>query len=157
MTDLLALTAELVDIPSVSHDEAAIADHLVDALAGAPWLTVSRVGDNVVARTELGRPHRLVLAGHTDTVPANGNERARVEGDVLHGLGACDMKGGLAVFLELARTVAEPAVDVTYVFYVCEEVGALAPTPPGPGRGATPSTASGGCSPSSRAPSSGGR
>ena len=122
MTDLLALTAELVDIPSVSHDEAAIADHLVDALAGAPWLTVSRVGDNVVARTELGRPHRLVLAGHTDTVPANGNERARVEGDVLHGLGACDMKGGLAVFLELARTVAEPAVDVTYVFYVCEEV-----------------------------------
>jgi succinyl-diaminopimelate desuccinylase len=65
-----------------------------------------------------------VLAGHTDTVPVNGNGDARIDGDVLWGLGSTDMKGGLAVMLELARTVDEPAVDVTYVFYVAEEVAA---------------------------------
>ena len=70
----------------------------------------------------MGRDRRLMLAGHTDTVPPNGNERARIEGDVLWGLGSADMKSGVAVLLELARTVAEPAVDVTYVFYECEEV-----------------------------------
>ena len=65
---------------------------------------------------------RLVLAGHTDTVPVNGNDRARIDGDTLWGLGAADMKSGLAVMLELARTVSEPAVDVTYVFYAAEEI-----------------------------------
>ena len=124
MTDLLDLCAELVEIPSVSHHEQAITDHLEAALRAVPWLVVDRVGDNLVARTELGRPVRLALAGHTDTVPANGNQRARVEGDVLWGLGSCDMKGGVAVALDLARTVSEPAVDVTYVFYACEEVEA---------------------------------
>jgi succinyl-diaminopimelate desuccinylase len=122
-TDLLALTAELVDIPSVSHDEAAITGWIEDRLRGsAPWLTVDRVGENVVARTVLGRGMRVVLAGHTDTVPVNGNAGARVDGDTLWGLGSCDMKGGLAVFLDLACTVESPAVDVTYVFYACEEV-----------------------------------
>ena len=121
-TDLLALTAELVDIPSVSHHEQAIADHVEAVLRATPWLTVDRLGHNVVARTQLGRPARLVLAGHLDTVPPNGNERARVEGDVLWGIGSADMKSGCAVILELARTVAEPAVDATYVFYECEEV-----------------------------------
>jgi succinyl-diaminopimelate desuccinylase len=120
--DLLARCAELVDIPSVSHDEAAITDHLAALLADVPWLTVERVEHNLVARTNLGRDARLVLAGHTDTVPANGNERARVEGDVLWGLGSADMKSGVTVLLELARTVEAPAVDVTYVFYECEEV-----------------------------------
>jgi succinyl-diaminopimelate desuccinylase len=124
VTDLLALTAELVDIPSVSLDERAIADHLEAALGDAPWLTVERVGDNVVARTELGRAQRLLLVGHTDTVPVNGNDRARIDGDVLWGLGSCDMKGGCAVYLELARTVSEPTVDVTYVFYTAEEIAA---------------------------------
>ncbi len=122
MTDLVALTAALVDIPSVSHNERAITDHLADRLAGAPWLDVTRVGDNLVARTQLGRAQRLVLGGHTDTVPANGNERARIDGDVLWGLGSCDMKGGVAVMLDLALTVPEPAIDVTYVFYECEEI-----------------------------------
>jgi succinyl-diaminopimelate desuccinylase len=75
-----------------------------------------------VARTALGRPSRLVLAGHTDTVPPNGNERARIEGDVCWGLGAADMKSGVAVLVDLATTVSGPAVDVTYVFYECEEV-----------------------------------
>lgn len=125
MTDLLALTAGLVDIPSVSHDEAAIADHLEAVLRDVPWLTVERHQHNVVARTTLGRAQRLILAGHTDTVPVNGNAGAVVEGDVLRGLGASDMKSGLAVFVELATTVAEPACDVTYVFYATEEVEAV--------------------------------
>jgi succinyl-diaminopimelate desuccinylase len=122
--DLLAATAELVDVPSVSHHETAIADLIESRLRGVAGLEVERVGDNVVARTHLGRDHRLIIAGHTDTVPANGNEGGRIDGDVLWGLGSADMKAGLAVMLELARTVAEPAVDVTYVFYVCEEVAA---------------------------------
>jgi len=124
VTDLLKLTAELVDIPSVSHDERALTDHLEALLSPVPWLELTRVGENLVARTDLGRSRRLVLAGHTDTVPANGNERARIDGEVLWGLGSCDMKGGVAVLAELARTVAEPAVDATYVFYECEEVDA---------------------------------
>ena len=124
MIDLLKLTAELVDIPSVSHHEGAVADHLQAVLEPVPWLSVTRVGDNLVARTSLGRSSRFVLAGHTDTVPPNGNERARIEGDVLWGIGSCDMKSGVAVLAELARTVAEPAVDTTYVFYACEEVDA---------------------------------
>ncbi|HEV3400244.1 MAG TPA: succinyl-diaminopimelate desuccinylase [Acidimicrobiales bacterium] len=122
MTDLLALTATLVDIPSVSHNEKAVTDYLHGLLAPVPWLEVTRVGENLVARTSLGRDRRLILAGHTDTVPPNGNAHARVEGDVLWGLGAADMKGGVAVLAELARTVTEPAADVTYVFYECEEV-----------------------------------
>ncbi|MGH9183843.1 MAG: succinyl-diaminopimelate desuccinylase [Acidimicrobiales bacterium] len=124
MRDLVALTAELVDIPSVSHHEGPLADHLEGVLAGVGWLAVDRHGDNVVARTDLGRRHRLILAAHIDTVPPDGNQAARVEGDTVWGLGASDMKAGLAVFLELARTVADPAVDVTYVFYACEEVEA---------------------------------
>ena len=122
VTDLVALTAELVDIASVSHHEQALADHLEGILRAAPWLDVVRTGDNVVARTDLGRAYRLILAGHTDTVPPDGNARARVVGDTVHGLGASDMKSGLAVFVELARTVSEPAVDLTYVFYAGEEV-----------------------------------
>jgi succinyl-diaminopimelate desuccinylase len=78
-----------------------------------------------VARTHLGRSTRLVLAGHLDTVPPNGNAAPRVDGDVLWGLGSADMKGGLVVMLELARQVRQPAVDVTWVFYTGEEVAAV--------------------------------
>lgn len=120
--DLLGLTAELVDIPSVSHHEQQIVARLEADLHAADWLTVDRVGDNLVARTSLGRDLRLILGGHTDTVPANGNGSARLDGDVLWGLGSADMKGGIASMLALATTVAEPAVDVTYVFYAREEV-----------------------------------
>jgi succinyl-diaminopimelate desuccinylase len=123
VTDLLALTAELVDIPSVSHDEATIVARIERELRAVPWLETVRIGDNLVARTNLGREKRLVLGGHTDTVaPAGDNHRARLDGDTLWGVGAADMKGGLAVMLELARTVPEPAIDVTYVFYAREEV-----------------------------------
>jgi succinyl-diaminopimelate desuccinylase len=122
VTDLLALTAELVDVPSVSFHEGPLVDRLEGELSTLGHLEVTRVGDNLVARTSLGRPLRLLVVGHTDTVPADGNERARIDGDVLWGLGAADMKGGLAVALHLARTVTEPAVDVSYVFYAREEV-----------------------------------
>jgi succinyl-diaminopimelate desuccinylase len=122
--DLLERTAALVDVASVSHDERRITDLIEAELRSVPGLAVDRVGDNVVARTQLGRATRLVLAGHTDTVPPNGNARARLDGDVLWGCGSADMKGGLAVMLELAGSIAEPAVDVTYVFYAGEEVAA---------------------------------
>ena len=122
--DLLDLAAELVDIPSESHDETAIADHFEARLADASHLDVERVANNVVARTNIGAEHRLVVAGHLDTVPRNDNLAARVEGDRLYGLGACDMKGGLAAQLATALTVDDPAVDVTYIFYEGEEVAA---------------------------------
>ena len=122
--DLLRATADLVDLGSVSHHETVISDLIEARLRAVPWLDVIRVDNNVVARTNLQRSQRLVLAGHSDTVPANGNETARIDGDVLHGLGSADMKGGLAVFLALAETVAEPVCDVTYIFYECEEVAA---------------------------------
>jgi succinyl-diaminopimelate desuccinylase len=122
--DLLARTAELVAIPSVSHDEAALTDHIEAQMRGLGPLDVERVGANLVARTQLGRGTRLILAGHTDTVPVNGNATPRIEGDLLWGLGAADMKGGLAVMLALAEAVPEPAVDVTWVFYAGEEVAA---------------------------------
>ncbi|MET0149987.1 MAG: succinyl-diaminopimelate desuccinylase [Acidimicrobiales bacterium] len=124
MPDLLARTEELCAIPSLSRDEATITDHLDGLLAAVPGLERTRVGDNLVARTNLGRALRLVLAGHTDTVPANGNAAPRREGTTLWGLGTADMKGGLAVMVELALAVPEPAVDVTYVFYAREEIAA---------------------------------
>jgi succinyl-diaminopimelate desuccinylase len=122
---LLQLTADIIDMPSVSFEEAAIADWFEAELRKIPTLEVVRVGDNVVARTNLGRQYRVALGGHLDTVPVNDNATARIEGDVLHGLGASDMKSGLAVMLELARTVHEPAVDVTWVFYAREEVAVV--------------------------------
>jgi succinyl-diaminopimelate desuccinylase len=120
--DLLALTATLVDIESESFQEQALVAHLEERLAAVPWVSLDRVGDNLVARTNLGRPRRLLLGGHTDTVPANANGVARLEGDTLWGLGAADMKGGLAIMLALAESVRAPAVDVTYLFYAREEV-----------------------------------
>ncbi len=124
--DLVALTATLVAIPSVSGTEQELADWVTDRLGRSAHLAVERIGDTVVARTEQGRPQRLLLAGHLDTVPPVGTgpvEGAVVEGgSAVRGLGAVDMKGGLAVLLDLAASVVAPAVDVTYVFYPCEEV-----------------------------------
>jgi len=120
---LFGLTTALVAIPSVSHFEGPMADAVEAALRLCPWLEVERVGDNVVARTDLGRQYRVLLAGHLDTVPpVGGNEEPRIEGDTLFGVGSADMKGGLAVFLHVAGTIPEPAVDVTWCFYVGEEV-----------------------------------
>jgi succinyl-diaminopimelate desuccinylase len=123
MNDLLAVTRDLMAVPSLSGQEAALADLVEKTLGASSWLEVERVGDNVVARTQLGRPQRLVLAGHLDTVPPGGNEAPRLHGETLWGVGASDMKGGLAVMLDLATTVDEPAVDVTWCFYAREEIG----------------------------------
>lgn len=121
-TDLLAETAALMAIPSLSHHEQDLADHVEARLRASPWLEVTRIGANVIARTTGTRPGRIVLAGHLDTVPANGNATPRLEGDTLWGLGAADMKSGLAVNLHLATTIDDPATEVTYVFYAAEEV-----------------------------------
>ncbi|MFH8379531.1 succinyl-diaminopimelate desuccinylase [Kitasatospora sp. NPDC018058] len=119
-----ALTARLVDFPSVSGDEQALADAVETALRGYPHLIVDRYGNNVVARTDLGRGERVVLAGHLDTVPIADNLPSYVEGDLLYGCGTSDMKSGVAVALRLAATLTEPNRDLTYVFYDCEEVEA---------------------------------
>jgi succinyl-diaminopimelate desuccinylase len=116
------LTAALVDIPSESHHETDLADAIKGALVTCRHLTVRRYGNTVVARTMLDLPERVLLGGHIDTVPAHGNLPHRLEGDLLYGLGSCDMKGGVAVALSLAASVTEPTRDVTYVFYECEEV-----------------------------------
>lgn len=121
--DPVELTAALVDIPSVSGDEALLADSVAAALrTQAPHLSVVRSGNAVLARTALGRPSRVVLAGHLDTVPVNANLPVRRTEGVLHGLGTVDMKGGDAVMLHLAATLPAPRHDVTFVFYDCEEI-----------------------------------
>jgi succinyl-diaminopimelate desuccinylase len=122
LDDPVELTRELVDIESVSGGEDRIATEVAGALAGVPWLAVTRVGNTIVARTDLGRPDRVVLAGHLDTVPIAGNFPSRTEGGVIHGCGTSDMKSGVALALHLAATLAEPRHDVTYLFYDCEEI-----------------------------------
>jgi succinyl-diaminopimelate desuccinylase len=122
--DVVALTAALVDVPSESHQEQPLADAVEAALAGRDWLEVLRDGNTVIARTHLGRDERVVFGGHLDTVPAADNLPSHFEGDLLFGLGSCDMKGGVAVMLRLAATVAEPVRDATYLFYEAEEVEA---------------------------------
>ncbi len=123
------LTRRLVDIASVSGDETTIADAVEAAMRPCAHLELLRDGDAVVARTRLGRANRVVIAGHLDTVPINGNVPARLEpgaegeiGDVLWGRGTVDMKAGCAAMLALAATVSAPIVDVTWVFYDHEEV-----------------------------------
>jgi len=118
------LTEALVDISSVSGTEEKLADKVEKALSAYPHLKVFRHGNTVVARTDIGRAERVVLAGHLDTVPLNDNLPARRADGLIHGLGACDMKGGVAVALRLAATVDAPNRDVTYVFYDCEEIEA---------------------------------
>src|SRR5262249_56544243 len=83
------------------------------------------VGKDVIVRSGRGRDRGVLLGGHLDTVPGNGNETPRFDGDVLHGLGSADMKGGLAVLLRLAEEISvgrEPRVDCTLFFYESEEI-----------------------------------
>ncbi|MER5883489.1 succinyl-diaminopimelate desuccinylase [Streptomyces sp. NPDC001941] len=120
-----ALTAALVDFPSVSGTEEPLTDAIEEALRALPHLTVDRYGNNVVARTNLGRADRVVLAGHIDTVPIADNVPSRLDEDgVLWGCGTSDMKAGVAVQLRIAATVPEPNRDLTFVFYDNEEVAA---------------------------------
>jgi succinyl-diaminopimelate desuccinylase len=122
--DGAALTAAIVDVPSVSGDEDQLTTAIEAALKPLGHLSVQRFGNSLVARTERGHRERVVLAGHVDTVPLAGNLPSHVEGDRLYGCGTSDMKAGVAVQLRLAATVPEPVRDVTYVFYDCEEIEA---------------------------------
>lgn len=122
------LTRRLCDIESVSGNEKTIADEIEAVLAPLPHLELVRDGDAIVARTNLGRERRAIIAGHIDTVPLNGNLPTRTETEggttYLWGRGTVDMKAGVAVQLKLAAELTEPAVDVTWMWYDHEEVQA---------------------------------
>src|SRR6478752_6109365 len=122
------LTRAICDIPSVSGDERVLADAIHEALRGLAHLTIHRDGDTIVARTDLGREQRVVIAGHIDTVPINGNVPTRditEEGQAfIWGRGTVDMKAGVAVQLKLAAELVDPRVDITWMWYDHEEVDA---------------------------------
>ncbi len=122
LVDPVVLTRTLVDIESVSRDEKVIADCVEDVLRQAPHLHTERYGNTVMARTGLGREQRVILAGHLDTVPINGNFPSTVVDDLIYGCGTSDMKSGVALALHLAATLPEPGYDVTYLFYEAEEI-----------------------------------
>jgi succinyl-diaminopimelate desuccinylase len=125
VTDLAARTLELVNIPSPSRDEARLLEHVRDAVT----LPLTYATDEALlfATARSGRP-LVLLAGHLDTVPPQGNVPGRVEDGWVVGLGASDMKGGLAVMIELARWAAStpeaPACDLAFLFFVREELPA---------------------------------
>jgi succinyl-diaminopimelate desuccinylase len=122
------ITRQLCDIESVSGNERAIADAIQASLAASPHLEIIRDADAVIARTNLGRDKRVVIAGHIDTVPLNDNLPTRFETedgiDYLWGRGTVDMKAGVAVQLKLAVELVNPAVDITWIWYDHEEVSA---------------------------------
>ena len=124
--DVADLLRTIMDIPSESKQEQVIADAVERAVSACDHLEVVRDGHTIVARTHLGRPERVAIGGHLDTVPANHNmpsRRMTVEGeDRIYGLGACDMKGGVAVALRLAAALAEPTRDITWIWYEAEEI-----------------------------------
>ena len=132
--DPVALTAALIDIESPSHHEAEIADAIEAALRTLAGVEVIRSGNTVVARTHFGRPQRVVLAGHIDTVPLAGNTPHRFERgaggeELLFGCGSVDMKSGLACYLSVFAKLASRggqacAFDMTLIAYEGEEVAA---------------------------------
>ncbi|WP_329104267.1 succinyl-diaminopimelate desuccinylase [Micromonospora sp. NBC_01699] len=122
LADPVALTRALVDIESVSLNEKEIAHHVEEVLRSVPHLDVRRHQNTVMARTDLGRSQRVVLAGHLDTVPLNNNFPSTREGDLIYGCGTSDMKSGVAYALHLAVSLADPRYDVTYLFYEAEEI-----------------------------------
>ena len=122
LVDPVMLTRALVDVQSVSRDEKAIADHVEQVLSQAPHLAVARLQNTVMARTDLGREQRVVLAGHLDTVPINDNFPSRLVDDLIYGCGTSDMKSGVALALHLAVTLPDPCYDLTFLFYEAEEI-----------------------------------
>ena len=109
--DVAELTARLIDIESVSGNETRLADAVEALLRSLPHLEVVRDGDALMARTRTGAAERVILAGHLDTVPlpgtagATGTVPSTRRAGMLHGRGATDMKGGVAVQLALAAAV----------------------------------------------------
>ena len=123
---LAARTLELIDIPSVSRDEAALADH-IEALVPEPFELLYRSDDSLFYATgTAGEIPLVVLAGHLDTVPAQENPPGRIDDGTVWGLGASDMKSGLAVMVELARWLAEAGpsldLDLGLLFFGREEL-----------------------------------
>lgn len=120
-------TLALVDIPSVSRNEAEIGAYVAAAVPTGVFRELFADGESFFYATERenGRP-LVVLAGHLDTVPAQDNLPGRIDGGWVAGLGASDMKGGLAVMLELAGWLAEArperAYDVGLLFFTREEL-----------------------------------
>lgn len=112
---------ELVAISSVSRNESTLASHVESVLRTSNALEVERVGDNVIARTTGRKRTRLIVAGHLDTVPGDASH-ASIVGNELRGVGACDMKGSLAVMLELAVESTPRSSEVTWIFYAREEI-----------------------------------
>jgi succinyl-diaminopimelate desuccinylase len=111
-SDLAARTLELVDTPSESRQEGAAMELVRRVLPGEPLY------DDGEAIVWGGVTAPVALAGHVDTVPAQRNLPGRMAAEAVHGLGASDMKGGVAVMLELARAGAQ----ARYVFFTREEV-----------------------------------
>lgn len=136
LQDPVDLTAALVDIESVSHNETAIADAVEVALREVAQadesIEVLRIDNNVIARTHRGLPQRVILAGHLDTVPTADNVPSTrgvdAQGrDTLFGCGTVDMKSGDAVYLHAFATLAasqELQRDLTLIMYECEEIAA---------------------------------
>ncbi|QSB04591.1 succinyl-diaminopimelate desuccinylase [Natronoglycomyces albus] len=132
LRDPVACTRALCDIPSVSGDEEAITAAIVSALGDRSYLSLQRLGNTLIYRTDLGRDKRIMLAGHTDTVPVNDNFPTRLEGDTLWGLGTSDMKSGTALALWIAANLDSDQFggldnlpyDLSFAFYDCEEVEA---------------------------------
>jgi succinyl-diaminopimelate desuccinylase len=126
--DVVDLLAQLIDIESVSGNETPIANAVEEALRRYPHLEVIRDGNVVVARTDLGRADRVVIAGHLDTVPIADNVPSWRTGagdqTIIWGRGSCDMKGGVAVQLAAAARLVQPSRDITWIFYDNEEVQA---------------------------------
>lgn len=121
---LIEFTQQLVDIASPSYQERHIVDALEELFTGIDALHTTRVGDNLIIRTEHGHSRRLILAGHTDTVPAANNAQAESREGKMFGVGTTDMKSGLAVFISLMLAHTQAAVDLTLVLYAREEVQA---------------------------------
>ena len=125
VTPLAQRTLELVDIPSESFHEAEIAAYVESVV---PLPLAWRDGETLLYRGGATGGPLVVLAGHLDTVPAQGNLPGRIEDGVVHGLGATDMKGGVAVMIELAGWIAADApslaYDVAFLFFPREELSA---------------------------------
>lgn len=120
--NLAELTTDLVNIPSVSLAEMQIADEITRQLEAVADLKLLRFDNTLIASTQNSHPLRVILAGHLDTVPPNNNQTATLSGKAIKGLGAVDMKGGLAVMLKLAQEVKNFKKDVTFFFYEAEEI-----------------------------------
>jgi succinyl-diaminopimelate desuccinylase len=120
--DLVGLTSQLISINSVSGNETEIADFIYNYLCKISHLTLERHNNTVIATNSSNKAKKIILAGHIDTVPANGNERPQISGNTIKGLGSVDMKGGIAVMIKLAELLTTSKYDTQYIFYESEEI-----------------------------------